>query len=251
MDDRVQAGAGAREKGMITTEALTKRYGTLEVLRGVDLELEPGAVTAIAGPNGSGKTTLLKIVLGLVRPDSGRVWLDGRLLDGCPDYRARIGYMPQAARFPENLNGDEVLRLLRELRGPGAPLDEELIDAFGLARELGKPVRTLSGGNRQKLSAVAAFLFRPSLVIMDEPSAGLDPTASSTLKDKILRERENGVTFILTSHVMAELEELSDSVVFLLNGRVRFQGPTDAVKLTTGQVNLERAVAELMREVAA
>ena len=96
----------------------------------------------------------------------------------------------------------------------------------------------------------AAFLFRPSLVIMDEPTAGLDPSASSTLKDKILRERERGVTFILTSHVMAELEELSDAVVFLLNGRVRFQGPADAAKLATGQVNLERAVAELMREVA-
>jgi len=235
---------------VIRTESLSKRYGALDVLRGVDLELEAGAVTAIAGPNGSGKTTLLKIVLGLVRPDSGRVWVDGRLLDGRPDYRARIGYTPQAARFPENLTGEEVLRLLCELRGPGAERDEELIDLFALGRELGKPVRTLSGGTRQKLSAVAAFLFRPSLVIMDEPSAGLDPTASATLKDKILRERENGVTFVLTSHVMAELEELSDTVVFLLNGRVRFQGPTDAVKLTTGQVNLERAVAELMREVA-
>ncbi len=237
---------------MIRTEALRKRYGSLAVLEGVDLELEQGAVTAVAGPNGSGKTTLLKIVLGLVRADAGRIWFDGRLLDGrdCT-YRERLGYMPQAARFPENLSGDEVLRLLRDLRGPGATLDEELIDGFHLGRELGKPVRALSGGTRQKLSAVAAFLFRPDLVILDEPTAGLDPNASSTLKDKILRERERGCTFILTSHVMSELEELSDAVVFLLNGHVSFQGPTDAAKLLTGQVNLERAVAELMREVAA
>ena len=117
---------------MIRTEALRKRYGSLEVLRGIDLELEGGAVTAVAGPNGSGKTTLLKIVLGLVRPDSGRVWFDGRLLDGSArgyGYRERLGYMPQAARFPENLSGGEVLRLLRDLRGPaaavsaGQPLD--------------------------------------------------------------------------------------------------------------------------------
>ncbi len=235
---------------MIRTEGLRKRYGALEVLRGLDLTVDAGSVTAVAGPNGSGKTTLMKIVLGLVRPDSGRVFFDDRLLDGDCAYRARVGYMPQAARFPDNLRGDDVLRLLTDLRGPGAALDEELIDAFGLARELGQPVRTLSGGNRQKLSAAAAFLFRPDLVIMDEPTAGLDPTASSTLKDKILKEQARGCTFILTSHVMSELEELSDAVVFLLNGRIRFRGPTDAAKLATGQINLERAMAELMREVA-
>ena len=235
---------------MIRTEALRKRYGALEVLRGVDMELEAGAVTAVAGPNGSGKTTLLKIVLGLVRPDAGRIFFDGRPLDGGCAYRERIGYMPQQARFPDNLRSSEVLRLLRELRGAGAARDDELIDLFDLGPELDKPVRTLSGGNRQKLSAVAAFLFRPELVIMDEPTAGLDPTASSTLKDKILREQVRGCSFILTSHVMSELEELSDAVVFLLNGRVRFRGPTDAAKLATGQINLERAMAELMREVA-
>ncbi len=235
---------------MIRTAGLRKRYGALEVLKGVDVELEPGAVTAVAGPNGSGKTTLMKIALGLVRPDAGTVYFDGQALDGGCGYRERIGYMPQAARFPENLRGKEVLRLLKDLRGAGAAVDEELIETFGLAAELEKPVRALSGGNRQKLSAVAAFLFRPELVIMDEPTAGLDPTASSTLKDKILREQARGCSFILTSHVMSELEELSDAVVFLLNGRIRFRGPTDAATLATGQINLERAMAELMREVA-
>ncbi|MBX6363739.1 MAG: AAA family ATPase, partial [Gemmatimonadetes bacterium] len=135
--------------------------------------------------------------------------------------------------------------------GGGPPRDEELIDAFGLAPELNKPVRALSGGNRQKLSAVAAFLFRPDVVVLDEPTAGLDPAASSTLKDKILRERARGTTFVLTSHVMSELEELSDRVVFLLNGRVHFEGPAGSMKSQTGQANLERAMAALMRGVAA
>lgn len=236
---------------MIRIEGLEKRYGALPVLAGIDLSIPGGAVTAVAGPNGSGKTTLLKSLLGLVRPDAGRILFDGAPLDEAGRYRARWGYMPQAAHFPENLKGSEILRFLKELRGRAARPDEELIDAFGLARELDKPVRTLSGGNRQKLSAVAAFLFRPDVVILDEPTAGLDPTASSTLKDKILRERARGTTFILTSHVMSELEELSDRVVFLLNGRIHFEGPAGSMKLQTGQVNLERAIAALMRGVAA
>ena len=235
---------------MIRIEGLRKRYGALEVLRGVDLHAAAGTVVGIAGPNGSGKSTLLKIVLGLVRADAGRVWIGGEELKGGSGYRGRLGYMPQAARFPENLRGSEVLRLLRELRGPGTAPDEELIDAWRLGPELAKPVRTLSGGTRQKLNAVAAFLFRPELVILDEPTAGLDPVASSVLKDKILSERTRGCSFVLTSHIMSEMEELADAVVFLLNGRVRFQGPANAAKLATGQVNLERAVAELMREVA-
>jgi Cu-processing system ATP-binding protein len=249
---------------VITFHQLRKRYGALPVLQGLDLRIERGSVTAIAGPNGSGKSTLLKILLGLVKADGGTVLVDGervgdgragdgRASDGCR-YRERIGYMPQAAHFPENLTGREVLRLLRELRGAtdAEDVDEELVGLFRLEPELDKPVRTLSGGNRQKLSAVAAFLFRPDIVVMDEPTAGLDPTSSSTLKDKVLRERARGRTFILTSHVMSELEELSDRLVFLLDGAVHFEGTTASMIRTTGQATLERAIAQMMRrEVAA
>lgn len=140
--------------------------------------------TAVVGPNGSGKTTLIKSILGLTTPDAGEVLLDGRpVRDGCA-YRARIGYMPQEARFPENLSAREVIDLLKDLRGRPADTDEELVEAFGLEPEFDKPLRTLSGGNRQKVSAVLAFLFRPDVFILDEPTAGLDPVASAVLKDK-------------------------------------------------------------------
>ncbi|PEN11333.1 copper ABC transporter ATP-binding protein [Longibacter salinarum] len=232
---------------MIDLQNLKKRFGDLRVLRGVTTHVAKGDITAIVGPNGSGKTTLIKCILGLVRPDAGTVTIDGTTLDGSWQYRERIGYMPQGAPFPENLTAREIIAMLKDLRGNPENTDEELIDAFDLAPELDKPIRTLSGGNRQKVNAVTAFLFRPDLVILDEPTAGLDPTASSVLKDKIQAERQAGTTFILTSHVMSELEELADHLAFLLNGTIQFNGPIDDLKQSTGCHNLERAIAHLMQ----
>lgn len=231
---------------MIDITGLTKDYGRLRVLQGIDLRIQPGRVTAIVGPNGAGKTTLIKMILGLARPGGGEMSVDGARVNGDCAYRARIGYMPQMARFPENLTGAELLGMLKDLRGPEARLDEELIARFDLAPQLGKPLRTLSGGTRQKVNAVAAFLFDPAILILDEPTAGLDPVSSSVLKDKILADRERGKTFILTSHIMSELEELSDDVAFLLDGRMRFAGPVHDLKLSTRQITLERAIAAMM-----
>ena len=233
---------------MIEITRLQKRFGRLEVLQGIDLTIRDGQITAVVGPNGAGKTTLIKMILGLARPDTGEIRFDGQPIEGDFGYRARIGYMPQIARFPENLSGAELLGMLKDLRGRGAALDEELIEQFDLDDQLRKPLRTLSGGTRQKVNAVAAFLFRPDLLILDEPTAGLDPVSSSILKDKILSERARGRTFILTSHIMSELEELSDDVAFLLEGRVRFAGPVDELKDVTRQPNLERAIAQVMTE---
>ena len=130
----------------------------------------------------------------------------------------------------------------------GTAPQRDLVDQFRLAGDLTKPLRTLSGGTRQKVNAVLAFLFTPSLLILDEPTAGLDPIASGVLKDKIRQEREEGRTFILTSHVMSELEELADDIVLLLDGSVRFAGSLRDLTARTKQINLERAVAQLMRE---
>ena len=147
--------------------------------------------------------------------------------------------------------------MVRDLRGAnaaGAPADEELVGRFALAEHMAKPLRTLSGGTRQKVNAVLAFLFRPELLILDEPTAGLDPVASGVLKDKILAERAAGRTFVITSHVLSELEELADDVAFLVDGRVHFAGPVEELLRATRQTRLERAVAHMMRfrlEVAA
>ncbi|HSA57096.1 MAG TPA: ABC transporter ATP-binding protein [Gemmatimonadaceae bacterium] len=232
---------------MITARGVTKRFGRLAVLRDLDLDIPRGQVTAIVGPNASGKTTFNRIILGLVRRDAGEIRFDGELLNGDSAYRARIGYMPQIARFPENLRGRDLVDMLTDLRGPHAARDEELIELLALGPVLDQPLRVLSGGTRQRINAALAFLFRPDLLILDEPTAGLDPISSSTLKDKILRERTAGRTCIVTSHVLSELEELADHVAFLLDGEIRFAGTPEELKRGTGQPTLERAIAQLMR----
>jgi len=226
---------------------LSKAFGSLPVLRGVDMAVRPGRVMAIVGPNGAGKTTLIKALLGLTHPDSGEISFAGDAVNGDEAYRARIGYMPQIARYPENLTGAELIAMLKDLRGEGATLDEELIEKLDLHSALSKPLRVLSGGTRQKVNAVMAFLFSPELLVLDEPTAGLDPLSSRILKDKILSATASGGTFIVTSHIMNELEELADDVAFMLEGRALFVGTLDELKRITGQPTLERSVATMMR----
>jgi Cu-processing system ATP-binding protein len=236
----------SERRTMIAVESLSKRFGKLLVLDGLDLDIREGEVTAVLGPNGAGKTTLIKSILGLVKPDSGSITVDDERINGSPDYREKIGYMPQIARYPENLTAREIIRMIRDLREEQGDVDESLIDDLRLTPELDKPFRTLSGGNKQKISAVLAFLFRPPILILDEPSSGLDPVTSSVLKDRILAEREAGRTVILTSHVMAEVQELADRVVYLLDGRISFEASVDGLLDVTGEATLERAIARMM-----
>jgi Cu-processing system ATP-binding protein len=232
---------------MITARGIRKRFGRLQVLNGLDLDVARGSITAIVGPNASGKTTFNRIILGLVRPDSGDIDFDGKRLNGDARYRERIGYMPQIARYPENVSGRDVMSLVRDVRGNQAARDEELIDLFELGPVLDKPLRLLSGGMRQRVNAALAFLFRADLLILDEPTAGLDPISAGALKDKMRRERDAGRTLIVTSHVLSELDEVADRIAFLLDGVVRFSGGRDELLRSTGQDTLERAVADLMR----
>ena len=232
---------------MITFEGIRKAFGDRQVLHDVSVDVEPGRVTALIGPNGSGKTTLIKILLGLARADAGRVHVNGVELDSAGAYRATVGYMPQAAKFPEHLRVREVFDLVTALR-PGAPRDEELVESFMLDREWNRQVGTLSGGTKQRVNAAIAFLFRPSLLVLDEPTAGLDPISAGILRDRIQRERDAGNTVIVTSHVMSELEELAQHVAFLCEGRLRFVGSIAELLARTGAKRVEPAIAALMRD---
>jgi len=231
---------------MVVVDSLSKRFGRLQVLKDVSATFEAGKVTAVVGPNAAGKSTLMKSILGLVIPDGGTVTIDGMPTLGNPASRARVGYMPQEPRFPDNLRVSELFDFVQDLRGEHPSGLDALIDEFELRLHLAKPLRVLSGGTRQKASAVLTFLFDPNVLLLDEPSAGLDPVASSRLKDRILDERDSGATVILTSHVMSELEELADEVLFLLEGTVRFRGTIQSIRDRTGENRLERAVAHLM-----
>lgn len=231
---------------MISLDGLRKAYGTRTVLDGVSLALEPGRISALVGPNGSGKTTLIKCILGLARADAGRLLVDGVPVDEEGRYRARLGYAPQAPHFPGNLAVGEVFAMLRALR-PGVQTDEQLLDSFGLRAEWATPVGTLSGGWRQKVSLAAAWLFRPEVLILDEPTAGLDPIAAGLFKHSLRSFRAGGGTVLITSHILSELEELADDVAFLNEGKLRFAGPVGALLQQTGMRRLEPAIAALLR----
>ena len=231
---------------MIRIRELEKRFGKTSVLRGVDLDIVTGRVTGIVGPNGAGKTTLMKMILGLAQVDDGKIWVDGERVTDDPGYRAAIGYMPQIARFPENLTGAELIAMLRDLRGDAGEIDDDLVRRLALADQLRKPLRVLSGGTRQKVNAVLAFLFRPRLLVLDEPTSGLDPVSSATLKQKIIEARDAGCTVIVTSHVLSDLEAVADDIVFLNEGQVGFVGSVRELKLATRQLSLERAIAQVM-----
>ncbi len=231
---------------MISIINLDKKFGKIEVLKKVNLEISSGMVTAIVGPNGSGKTTLIKSILGLVKPTAGQIVINGRLITGDYLYRKQIGYMPQIARYPENLTINEVIQMIKDLRNSNCEINNDIIEAFSLYKEMNKPFRSLSGGTKQKVSALVAFLFNSEILILDEPTSGLDPISSSYFKDFINAEKQKGKTIILTSHIMSEIEELSDEIAFLLEGKIRFKGSVNSLLVNEGEVRLERAIASMM-----
>lgn len=231
---------------MIQFKSIRKAFGKLEVLRSLDATVQDQKITAIVGHNASGKTTLIKCLLGLDRLDAGEIIIDDYNLDGDWHYREQIGYMPQIARFPENLSAKELLDMIIDVRGNPENNSTELIEYFRLGDEMNKPIRQLSGGTRQKINVIVAMMFNPQLLILDEPTSGLDPVSSSRLKDRIIEERAKGKTIIITSHIMSEIQELADTVLYLLDGRIMFDGAVDELIERSGEKNLERAIAKMM-----
>ncbi len=232
---------------MIEVRKLNKSYGPVDVLKGIDITFGRGEITAILGPNGSGKTTLIKSILGMVIPNSGEILFDEQNVLGSWRYRDKISYVPQIANFPGNLKVAELIRMIRDIR-PGAVNHEKLIDLLKLQPFLDKKLVALSGGTRQKVNLVLAFMFDAPLIVLDEPTAGLDPVALILLKQMIAGEKAKGKTILITTHIMNLVEEIADKVVFLLDGLIYFHGTVAELREKTGEENLEKAIAAILRD---
>lgn len=232
---------------MIKIDNLSKHFGKLKALDKLNLEFKGGECVALIGPNGSGKTTLIKSILGMVVPDKGTILFNGKSILKDWTYRSQIGYMPQIGRYPDNMTIGQVIHMMKDIRKTEkSSLDEELIENFNLNAILDKRMRTLSGGTRQKVSASLAFLFNADVLILDEPTAGLDPVSAEILKEKIIKEKAKGKLVIITSHVLSELDDIINQVVYMQEGKLRFQKKITLLQAETGENKLSKAIAKIM-----
>jgi Cu-processing system ATP-binding protein len=235
---------------MIIATNVSKRFGKLQVLDNVSVNCNKSECIALIGPNGSGKTTFIKSILGMVVPDSGFITFNGKNIIYDWTYREHIGYMPQIGRYPENMTIGQVIDMMKDIRKKSTTiLDTDLIDAFNLDKMMHKRMRTLSGGTRQKVSASLAFLFNPDVLILDEPTAGLDPVASEILKDKIITEKKNGKLVLITSHILSELDDLVTHVIYMNEGKIQFHKSIEKVRTDTGEEKLSKAIASIMSKL--
>src|SRR6187431_2144327 len=233
---------------MIRVEHITKKFRKLLALNDINVQFEKGQVISLIGPNGSGKTTLIKSILGMIKADRGKIFFNDELINGDPSYRSQIGYMPQIGRYPDNMKVGQLFKMLKNIRNVSVEdLDEELIGKFGLKQIFEKPMRTLSGGTRQKVSAALAFLFNPGVLILDEPTAGLDPLSSEILKEKILKEKSKNKLILITSHILSDLDELTTHVIYLQEGKMEFFKEIEQLREETGELKLGKAIARIMK----
>ena len=233
---------------MIIASNVSKKFGKLKALDNVSATCIRGECIALIGPNGSGKTTLIKSILGMVVPNSGFITFNGKNILHDWLYREHIGYMPQIGKYPENMTIRQVISMMKDIRQKTGSknLDEELLVSFGLDKILDKRMRTLSGGTRQKVSATLAFLFNPDVLILDEPTAGLDPVASEILKEKIIKEKQKGKLILITSHILSDLDDLITQVIYMQEGKLIFHKSLADLRADTGEIKLSKAIASVM-----
>ena len=233
---------------MIEIKNITKKFGKLNVLNDVTLSCKKGECIALIGPNGCGKTTLIKTILGMVLPDGGAIEFNNKSIVKEYLYRSSIGYMPQIGRYPDTMSIGGVVEMIKSIRNTNQVLDEELWHSFELDKMADKQMRTLSGGTTQKVSATLAFLFNPEVLILDEPTAGLDPLASEILKDKIIKEKEKGKLILITSHLLSELDDLVTEIIFMQEGNIHFHKKVDDLKTETNETKISKAIASILKQ---
>lgn len=232
---------------MIKIENISKKFGKIEVLNNINLSLKKGECIALIGPNGCGKTTLIKAILGMVLPNSGSIQFNDKSVLGEYLYREKIGYMPQIGRYPDYMTVGQIIEMIKKIRNTTEILDEDLLKAFELEGIFDKQMRTLSGGTTQKVSAVLAFLFNPEVLILDEPTAGLDPLASEILKEKIIAEKQKGKLILITSHLLSELDDLITEIIFMQDGKVHFHKKVEDLKAETNEDKISKAIAYILK----
>ncbi|NBC82402.1 MAG: ATP-binding cassette domain-containing protein [Bacteroidetes bacterium] len=235
---------------MIDIQNLQKYYSRQCVLSEVNLTYTRGQSIALIGPNGSGKTTLIKILLGLAIPDTGNIYVNQNDITKGHEYRRSIGYMPQITRFPEQLNVKQLFSLMRQLRTdvPGNNYDASLYEELSIPTFEEKRLGTLSGGMKQQVSAALAFYFNPSILILDEPTAALDPVSNEILKVKIRSAIDNNKLIITTSHILSDLEEIANHVTYLMEGKILFNDTMDRLRTETSENTLNKMVVSLLQQ---
>jgi len=232
---------------MIKIADVSKSFGKLKALDSINLELNKGECIALIGPNGSGKTTLLKCILGMVFPDKGQIFFNDSDILKDWRYRSFVGYMPQIGRYPDNMSIGQLISMIRDIRQNENPdQDNELFNFFEIESILNKRMRNLSGGTRQKVSASLAFMFNAQVIILDEPTAGLDPVATEILKSKIHKEKNAGKLILLTSHILSDLDDLVTQIIYMQDGKLKFHKSIAILKADTGEEKLSKAIASLM-----
>jgi len=234
---------------MIQINNLHKKFGKNQVLSSLDLDIHGGGIFAVLGPNGSGKTTLIKSILGMVVPNKGSISVLDKIIKKNWKYRQEIDYLPQIANFPGNLRVKELIRMIKDLRQKESK-EQELVKLFGLETYMDKKLGTLSGGTKQKVNIVLTFMFDSPLIILDEPTTGLDPASLIKLKQLILQEKKRGKTILITTHIMQFVEEMADEIVYLLEGNIYFKGSVEQLMTKTKQTDFEHAIAAISTQTA-
>ena len=234
---------------MLEFEKLEKTYRPgmfrkpVHALCGLDLAVRRGEIHGLVGPNGAGKSTAFKILLGLLRPTGGGGHLFGRPL-GERGARHRLGFLPELPSYYPHLTVAELLSLARALSGvyPDAKADARLLDELGLGALAARPVRRLSKGQLQRVGLAQALVHEPELLVLDEPMSGLDPIGRALVKDRLRSERDRGRTVLLSSHVLADVEALADTVSLMAGGKRIEEGrPSELLTAATGEVRIEGA----------